>query len=555
MAKYTTDILDKNLIITNNTYIICDDLFEDFDITKLNLDIVDNVHFDVLISLSVDNQNWLPFVEISNFTLPTIGINDFYIRLMLNQNFNYKTHNGFDVEMNVNDTICRIVINPELTYNSELITTRFKTIIDDVVITEDGWNFYDNQQTLVTQWLNQCIALSKIYGHTVIYFKSDITEDNEVYDTFSTIVSRDIVAIKKLLVLFPNNQLPQDRNVYSEWDFPLIDEFSMHVINSTFKQAFGEVTVPLVNDYIYLPILNKLYRVTSVQPKNGLMGVIGWWEVYLNKFETDETIDFSQEIKAALETNNPDDFDELQSIHDLNYMLDNTLMDADIVLEDTIETKKESNEAFTNKLIDGTNYVDLKETEAVRRSYNKRLQIISINPDKLAFPLTVYDCNTVDTREVAMTYDLKDLSSINKHNLTPTNSLQIDFSFILQKRFTGEVLDFVLDDGNILFSINNQSKKLFLGDVEIEYTFEPLEYYGITLLITNTDFGVVIYKLKNKIKTEDFRENYSLTESYLNSKIEKIFLYGGKYYIRDISFFIDKQKIFQDYVNPVLNKL
>lgn len=154
-----------------------------------------------------------------------------------------------------------------------------------------------------------------------------------------------------------------------------------------------------------------------------------------------------------------------------------------------------------------------------------------------------------------MTYDLKDLSSINKHNLTPTNSLQIDFSFILQKRFTGEVLDFVLNDGNILFSINNQSKKLFLGDVEIEYTFEPLEYYGITLLITNTDFGVVIYKLKNKIKTEEFRENYSLTESYLNSKIEKIFLYGGKYYIRDIIFFIDKQKIFQDYVNPVLNKL
>jgi phage-related tail protein len=71
-----------------------------------------------------------------------------------------------------------------------------------------------------------------------------------------------------------------------------------------------------------------------------------------------------------------------QKIFDeINNIFAKTVDTGDKISERTIEEKKTATQAYTNKLVDSTSYVSKKETEKLREFYNKRLAIVSVNPD------------------------------------------------------------------------------------------------------------------------------------------------------------------------------
>ena len=78
----------------------------------------------------------------------------------------------------------------------------------------------------------------------MIIFASDskITENTPGIETTDF---RWLTSIKKMMVMLPGNELPQDRTVYTEWDMPMEGEFVIHVINEIFKNAFGS---PIFSD-------------------------------------------------------------------------------------------------------------------------------------------------------------------------------------------------------------------------------------------------------------------------------------------------------------------
>lgn len=569
--KYT-DVISIN----ENSILYLKPKFENFDINKFNITFEELEEFDIKYSFSYDNINWSNPVIKENWDLYVdsneidglsyVYISIWFFKKIKNQ---YLTNTINITENNIN-TKEEFVIISKISYNNEIINILDEKLFNlvtyhNIVNKLPKWNFYDNQQLNIRRWLDQCISISQMFGHTVIYFKTEPTETNH---TFANHVLRNVVSIKRFNCLAPGNELPQDRNIYSEWDMSLEGDFILHVVDEVFKQAFGENKVPISKDYLFLPIINKLFRVSSVQPKNGFMGKIGWWEVFLSKFEDDETIGISSSLKEIYSGIENFDFDEnfpnIEVLEEIDEFLEDKIISKEKLQEKNIDEKKEVTENFTNVLIDSNRYVDLKETDAQRKFYEKRLNIISINPDENAFPVTMYDCSTVDKRVIALTYDVENLVSINKKSRI-IDDLEFSFNFVLLNKFSGEIFDF----NPMLFTIEFNRQNLSINfnkyqkNFKIDYKFEFNEYYQINIKYNQElkQLSVLIIMLKNSQKNIVYQNIYiintnNLTNDVINNyskmELKNIYLFGGLFYINELLLKINDNKILSDNVNPVL---
>lgn len=573
-------ILESSIIFYESTYLYFQEPIDNFDISKIITNCSENLtkYFQILFSYSYDKINYADFKLKSEFVAPDNLSIPVYISIFFRKNDSTDLQKVLNLyqEKNVKSEQNLIKID-SISYNS----IDFLLTSEDIVKFESvyklieqfpRWNFYDDKLISINRWLEQCNAIAEMYGHTCIYFKTEPVE-TEISHTFKNNVFRNVKNIKKLHVLSPNNELPQDRNIYSEWDMPLQDDFVLHIVVDKFEQAFGINEIPNEKDYLYLPILNKLFRVSASQPKNGFMGKIGWWEVYLAKFEEDETITIDEQLKASME--DYDIFDEaLQSIdnfdntvstnlfNELNEYKTDTLYTSEKIAEITTDEKKIVTENFSNKLQDSTHYISLKETENQREFYNNRLNIILVNPDTSAFPINMYDNTTVDKRVIAMQYVLTDYTIKNKLSININNSFILDYNFVLLKNFSGELFDLISDTGNLsLYTIKINRNKLeiidnrFSESFVINFDLKINEIYNISInySIKIKQFSIKIFSLKNKEKFLEFQNIYIITNAQtIPFKIKYIHLFGGNFYSNEITFGIDDKIILKDYVNPLL---
>ena len=563
MEKIKTKYLE-NINLFEDSVIYFKNKFVNFDIDKLVLFVKTQIDFEIKFAFSLDNVNWSFPVEKENWNFEYESINelnDFYVSiwckkinlqksnsntLFLNQNIDNKNIHELLIEKIVYDNV-----NIEFNENTIFINT-----LNKIVNTNNKWNFYDNQQTNIRRWLDTCVSVVNSYGHQCIYFKTEVIEVN---NTLATNVLRNVVNIKKIPIISPDNELPQDRNVYSEWDMPMEGDFVIHVVDEVFKNAFGETKVPLSKDYLYLPIINKLFRVSSVQPVNGFMGRIGWWEVFLSKFEDDETIKISNELKEVYSGIQEFD-DSFDLLDEYENIIDEDVLDNEYIDEKTSEEKREVTNNFSNRLVDSTHYIDLKETELQRQFYSKNLAIVSINPDNHAFPVTMYNCSDIEKRVVALTYNLVDLVSKNKNKLI-CDTFEFSTNFVLLQKFSGELFDFIGPNELSLFTLEFNRKKLTLIvhkyqlNYVINYDFIENEFYQILIKYDShyKQLSVRIYLLENKQKNLVFQNLYILnSENYSKFEFSKLYLYGGKFLTNEVILKINENKILTDNVTPVL---
>ena len=448
------------------------------------------------------------------------------------------------------------------------------------------WNFYDNQQITINRWKEQCNALAESYGHTCIYFK---TTPIEVNNTLAVNVVRNVTSIKKLHIMFPNNELPQDRVVFSEWDMGLQDDFITHIIIDKFEQAFGKHSIPEQRDYLYLPIINKIFRVTASQPKSGFMGRVCWWEVFLAKYEEDECVVIEDDLKRAMggfpEINDAMDSVEqnyenmkLQNHEELKPLLDEidifktkTVYTSEIIDEFSIDEKKKATQNFTDRLNDSTNFINVKETEAIKEFISKRLNIVSINPENNIYPVTMYNCTECSNRTVALTYNITDFIKTNKKSNVIFDSYDFNFNYVMNQKFSGEVFDLVSkstnEDGTVILTIEqnrNKTINLILHNYQktfnINFTFIEKTFYQICINFkrniqpTKNQIAIKIFSVVDKQKKLEYQNTYiiELVNEDKIFDIDKIFLYGGKFFTNDIELNIDNKNIIMDNVNPVV---
>lgn len=608
----------SNITVSESAFLYFPKPFKELNLSLFDFVVDKQIDFEILLSYSYDSKNFSRFVKYESLKDSVLdNQTEMYVCVWLKRTVskdletpdvirefridssNYKS-NGYHLTNVQNHSgdfgklKTAIISISKIRYNQEVIdlsTIKQKQKFD-IIDEFPRWNFYDNQLVNVTRWLETCNALAESHGHTVIYFKTEPVETETnlqsgihgIHYTLANNVIRNVVDVKKLHIMIPSNELPQDRVVFSEWDIAMQDDFMIHVVRQKFEQAFGLNQIPNEKDFIYFPLINKMFRVATMQPKNGFMGVIGWYEVFLQKWEDDEHVQSGVAINDMLRESlsneflsNDVDFDSFgfqtiddsfvhltDSVEEIAEETDNFVSD-----EKRIEEEKIATENFTNRLKDSTWHISLKETEKLREFYDRRLKIVSVNPDSNSFPLSMYDCNDIERRGIALTYNLRDYSVNNKFQTQVEHTFQLSFNFIFMSRFNGELFDIVSDTNTVVssISISNQRIKIFdsrrqvetifehkfeqkeLYQIAIEYMIEPVESYCFKL-----------FKLKNSEKQLidqnvfriDNNENLGVKYDKKPINISSLNMYGGSYLINDITLKIDNQKFIEDKCLPLL---
>lgn len=541
--------------ISNNTVIYIQKSFETFDINKLRLDFDSDLlnHFYFTISYSFDYQNWSDEYRKENFPdlhqLFNLSRLDVYISI------NFHLIDRYNNDLKITKQLTVEKNNPlnHITSFGTFINLKYDNndiLVDDIDVSVydsslqvskyPKWNLYDNNVVSVKNWLNQCRAISEMYGFTVIWFHTSPKATNH---TLVNHFLKDVVSIKRININLPNNEIPQDRSVYTEWDIQLEGEFVTNVVDSLFKQAFGETEIPLQKDFMFFPLMNKMYRVSSVQPKNGFMGKVGWWEVFFTKFEDDASIDYN--------------FEELTNIPFLEDITENSFYDKDYQI-DINEEQQTVTESYSNKAIDSTHYVDVKESEYFREFYDSRVDIVSVNPDTNAFPVSMYNFSKVENRTIALTYQIG--KGVNKRTYFD-KSFKFVSNFSILKKFAGELIDF---DNWLTLKINRRNHLIVVDNInqdekEIDtLEIKEQEFYQLVIeasLLDNNRLQYVIklFQLKNSQKIQPLNLIYIVDYARINRyNVKNMKFYGGKYIMNDIYLYLDDEKLIQDNVNPII---
>lgn len=541
--------------ISNNTVIYIQKSFETFDINKLRLDFDSDLlnHFYFTISYSFDYQNWSDEYRKENFPdlhqLFNLSRLDVYISI------NFHLIDRYDNDLKITKQLTVEKNNPlnHITSFGTFINLKYDNndiLVDDIDVSVydsslqiskyPKWNLYDNNIVSVKNWLNQCRAISEMYGFTVIWFHTSPKATNH---TLVNHFLKDVVSIKRININLPNNEIPQDRSVYTEWDIQLEGEFVTNVVDSLFKQAFGETEIPLQKDFMFFPLMNKMYRVSSVQPKNGFMGKVGWWEVFFTKFEDDASIDYN--------------FEELTNIPFLEDITENSFYD-DNFEKKINEEQQTVTESYSNKAIDSTHYVDVKESEYFREFYDSRVDIVSVNPDTNAFPVSMYNFSKVENRTIALTYQIG--KGVNKRTYFD-KSFKFVSNFSILKKFAGELIDF---DNWLTLKINRRNHLIIVDNInqdekEIDtLEIKEQEFYQLVIeakLLDNyrLQYVIKLFQLKNSQKIQPLNLIYIVDYARINRyNVKNMKFYGGKYIMNDIYLYLDDEKLIQDNVNPII---
>lgn len=564
--------------------------YENFDFSKLKItygeDIVSTENskedfseknFKLFYNYSLDKINYSEFVE--TLVIPNDIINqNIYISILIKKKIIDDTHKPLTLRQtqNVNE-VQRYLEIESIKYNDIALDLtnediiKFETIYQ-VINKYPKFNFYDNQTINIKRWKDTLFATSGIGSFICIYFRTNPIK-TETVETFRNHVLRNVVAVKKLLIQNSDGEFPADKQQVSEWDMALLDDYIIHINAERFEIAFGANQVPHQSDYLYIPLINKLFQVNQSNPVRGFIGQIGWWEAYLGKWEDNESITFAEGLKESLE--DVPEFDEsfnamneielddtLKSeiFNELNTIKANTLDTNEKNLQKTIEEKKSATQNYTNKLVDSNNYISLKETEKLREYYERRLSLITVNPDTSAFPLVMYDNTTVDKNVVAMQYNLTDFVETNNFSLNVNIGLNLSFNYVLINKFNGNIIDLMQSDLSIFQLIQNRDCKIVINNVlnteqfVVDYVFDLLEFYNIEFNYSKSikQFAIKIFKLVNEEKNLEYQNIYNFNEGLLFEKITHCQLFGGKFYSNELTLTIDNNQILKDYTKPLL---
>jgi Virus neck protein. len=583
-------INEEEVVFHDTTFLRLVRPYTNFDKYKLHavyitnpnipISIPEHSSYNFKIGYSIDGFNYSDHVYFDDFEIPPEleGVSLFISFLFEKQPINSlnSTPSDLHYDLNVIPEIFQATLK-SLKYNNrrirlnDLHQVKYLTY-QDLINQYPNWNLYDNQEITIWNWIAQCNSVVEMYGHKCVYFKTSPTQTN---NTLRQHYLRNVVSIKKLMVMFPGNEIGSaDKIVYQDWDLPLSDDFMAHIVWDKFKIAFGEDAIPNERDYIYIPLLNKLFTLGVCQPVNKFMGKIAWWEVQLFKYEEDAHVGISKslmdevntipEFEKALDLLGAGELLDLDGISTVEPLQSSNVVDKveehinrnlntkEKIGEKTIFEKRTATDSYSNVLEDSTWYVSMKETEKVRQFYHNRLKINQVNPGFELYPINMYNCCDVGPDIMVMRYKLSDFTEVSKVSTLVNDSFDVEFIYARTSKFNGPLIDFI-HCRQILFYISmNRLGQLFINEDPTDFKFELNELYLVKLSY-NKQYPQIVVNIHTYTDNKSQLVYQTIFPSDIKFKeFDFVNIYGGDYVIGKIKIDINNKNIFTDNCNPLL---
>jgi len=124
---------------------------------------------------------------------------------------------------------------------------------------------------------------NKIFGHEVVYFRTLPDSDSGDY-IFKEWTMYKNVDRKCLKILIPDNNFPDNKPKFSEYGIDFEIPFEVHVDNRYFQSIFGCESEPRKRDFLYFPLINRMFEIQGSYLYRSFMMEPTYWKVQLFKF-------------------------------------------------------------------------------------------------------------------------------------------------------------------------------------------------------------------------------------------------------------------------------
>jgi hypothetical protein len=143
---------------------------------------------------------------------------------------------------------------------------------------------YDVMSPAIKIYQEMSCAVSEMFGHCVRYFKTQakIESADPILKEYSLF---DVTAVKDIKVLVPDNQFPDNAVRFLPYDMDFGDGLEVHIVREHFERAFGQDDLPEQKDYIYFPLLDRIFEVHSAYLFRDFMAAESYYKVMLYKWQ------------------------------------------------------------------------------------------------------------------------------------------------------------------------------------------------------------------------------------------------------------------------------
>ena len=210
---------------------------------------------------------------------------DFYLRILLFGSFEKVSINNLFTTCY---SICMDQTNPFL-----------ETFCDN----ENLFKPYQNLDCALLLQQQLADSIVCMFGIPVYYFRVKPDADTADY-TFKEYVLHNVVDVKQINIVIQDGQMPSSNPKFTALDFDWQNDWEVEVGKTEFARAFGDTAFPKIRDFIYVPMMKRMYDVNAAydEKNEGLMWRPTTWKLSLIKYEDSTNVNIPDEINSLVDT-------------------------------------------------------------------------------------------------------------------------------------------------------------------------------------------------------------------------------------------------------------
>lgn len=224
-------------------------------------------------SWSVDNVCWTTWTTYDNYLkLSKNCDSDFWLRIL------------------INDIIGEVQLNGMVSKCYDVCIAPDQHI--DVCSDPNVWDPYSNLDCALQMQQDYADMVICTFGIPIYYFRCDPIKETADY-TFKEFTMHNVVDCKMLKLMLQDGQMPSSNYKLGEFDFDWETDWETELSKTQFATAFGDTIIPKANDFIYVPMMKRMWQVNAAydEKNEGLMYRSTTWKISLVKYEESMNVD------------------------------------------------------------------------------------------------------------------------------------------------------------------------------------------------------------------------------------------------------------------------
>lgn len=154
----------------------------------------------------------------------------------------------------------------------------------------------------MTLYTDMSFYVNNLFGLDTVYFKSEPDKSSGDF-IFKEWTMNKITDRKCCKILLPGNKFPDNKWMFDQVGMKFEEPFEVHLDKNYFEGIFGPLAEPRINDFLYFPMLNRMFEIKGAYLYRGFMMKPVYWKVSLSIFRPNINYVMNGEDKMFLENN------------------------------------------------------------------------------------------------------------------------------------------------------------------------------------------------------------------------------------------------------------